>query len=80
MTRWLIWQRKEVTAQDSYRGKVYFALAMAEVLEGFTKVWVSCVREAVSWILETVEREIWGNHDGTASETVTVCGMYWIPQ
>jgi hypothetical protein len=36
-----------------YRGKVYFALEFS-----FTNVWVRVVLEAVLWILETVEREI----------------------
>src|ERR1700722_3087057 len=42
------WHRKDTTAQDSYKGKVYLALAMGESTEGLMKVWERCVREAVS--------------------------------
>jgi hypothetical protein len=52
-----------VTAQDSYRGKLYFALEIGKSVEGFTKICVRVVLEAMSWILERDERDIWGNQE-----------------
>jgi hypothetical protein len=56
-------QRNETTAQDSYRGKLYFAFSMGLPFKGLMNDWVRIVVDAVSWSLELTESETWGSQE-----------------